>query len=305
MATAEVIQARFRAIHAAICDFLVASGGVAFREDQWHYEKGSGGGVTRVWEGNGLIEKGGVNFSAIRGLALPPSAATQFNIGPETPFIATGISLVIHPTNPNVPTIHLNVRYFEAGNVWWFGGGIDLTPYYPRLPDVIAFHRALKSLCDAHQEDYQKHKETCDQYFYLRHRQETRGVGGLFFDHLNRDKAAHFEFVCALASEFPSLYRPLIDAHRDRPYDDSMVAFQRYRRSRYVEFNLLYDRGTLFGLQSGGRTESILMSMPPKTEWRYNWAPAPGSAEAELTDFYLRPQDWLTLDSIDVLPLDT
>jgi coproporphyrinogen III oxidase len=293
VAGVESIEAAFRGIHDRIATFLVEADGTVFREDSWTYEKGAGGGVTRIWEGGPLIEKGGVNFSAIRGMSLPASAATQFNIAPDTPFVATGVSLVIHPWNPHVPTIHLNVRYFEAGSQWWFGGGIDLTPYYPVRNDVVAFHRALKELCESCGEDYAIHKSACDEYFYIRHRNETRGVGGLFFDHLGEDKARHFHFVTTLGDAFPTLYRPLIDRHRDESYSDAQRDFQCYRRSRYVEFNLVYDRGTLFGLQSGGRIESILMSMPPVVQWRYNWSPEPGSPEAELTEVYLKPQDWL------------
>ncbi|MCL4694287.1 MAG: oxygen-dependent coproporphyrinogen oxidase [Candidatus Hydrogenedentes bacterium] len=289
----DAIEAAFRDIQDRIARFLVEADGSAYREDRWSYEKGSGGGITRVWEGGPLIEKGGVNFSAIHGESLPASAATQFNIAPNTPFVATGVSLVIHPWNPHVPTIHLNVRYFEAGDLWWFGGGVDLTPYYPVREDVVAFHRALKQLCDACGEDYVTHKKACDEYFFIRHRDETRGVGGLFFDHLRHDKERHYEFVCALGNGFPSLYRPLIERHRDAPYTDAQRDFQCYRRSRYVEFNLVYDRGTLFGLQSGGRIESILMSMPAVAKWRYDWRPEPGTPEAELTEVYLKPQDWL------------
>jgi len=290
---AEAIEKAFRGIQDRIASFLVEADGSAFQEDRWAYDKGAGGGVTRVWEGGPLIEKGGVNFSAIRGESLPASAATQFNIGPDTPFFATGVSLVIHPWNPHVPTIHLNVRYFEAGSLWWFGGGIDLTPYYPIREDVVAFHRALHALCHSCGEDYARHKNACDEYFYIRHRHETRGVGGLFFDHLCDDKAAHFQFVTQLGEAFPDLYRPWIERHRDRSYTEAQRDFQCYRRSRYVEFNLVYDRGTLFGLQSGGRIESILMSMPALAKWRYNWSPEPGTPEAELTEVYLKPQDWL------------
>jgi coproporphyrinogen III oxidase len=290
---AKGIETTFRLIQDRIATFLVDADGTAFREDCWSYEKG-GGGITRIWEDGPLIEKGGVNFSAIHGDDLPASAAMQFNIAPGTSFVATGVSLVIHPWNPQVPTIHLNIRYFEAGSQWWFGGGIDLTPYYPVRSDVVDFHRALKELCETCGEDYAIHKAACDEYFYIRHRNETRGVGGLFFDHLREDKDRHFRFVTSLGDAFASLYRPLIDRHRDAPYTDAQREFQCYRRSRYVEFNLVYDRGTLFGLQSGGRIESILMSMPPVAKWRYDWTPALGSPEAELTEVYLKPQDWLS-----------
>jgi coproporphyrinogen III oxidase len=291
--SANSIETTFRQIQDRIASFLVAVDGSDFLEDCWSYDKGSGGGVTRVWEGGPLIEKGGVNFSAIQGENLPASAATQFDIPFDTSFFATGVSLVIHPWNPHVPTIHMNIRYFEAGPRWWFGGGIDLTPYYPVREDVVAFHRALKDLCASCGEDYAVHKKACDEYFHIRHRNESRGVGGLFFDHLLENKKSHLQFVTALGDAFPSLYRPLIDGHRDEPYTDAQRDFQCYRRSRYVEFNLVYDRGTLFGLQSGGRIESILMSMPAIAKWRYNWTPQPDSPEAELTEVYLKPQDWL------------
>ncbi len=293
MADTDAIEREFRAIHDATAVFLADADGSAHREDAWSYDKGSGGGISRVWENGNVIEKGGVNFSAIHGQDLPASAATQFNIAPDMPFFATGVSLVIHPWNPHVPTIHMNIRYFEAGQVWWFGGGVDLTPYYPVRNEVVAFHQSLKDLCDECGEDYAAHKKMCDEYFSLRHRNESRGVGGLFFDHLQDDWEHHFRFVTALGRAFPNLYRPFIVAHRDDAYTKAQRDFQCYRRSRYVEFNLIYDRGTLFGLQSGGRIESVLMSMPAVAHWRYNWAPEPGSREAELTDVYLKPQDWL------------
>lgn len=290
---AQSIQDGFRRVQDVICDFLSEEDGTRCREDVWDYGQGEGGGVTRIWEHSNLIEKGGVNYSAIRGASLPQSAATQFKIEPNTPFLATGVSLVIHPNNPFVPTIHMNIRYFEAGDVWWFGGGIDVTPYYPVLAQVVEFHQTLKNVCDAHGEDYEKHKKACDEYFYVRHRKEERGVGGLFFDHLREDKDRHFAFVTALGMAFPDVYRPLIQTNRDREYSEEQRAFQLYRRSRYVEFNLVYDRGTLFGLQSNGRIESILMSLPATVNWRYNWSPEPGTPEFELTDFYLKPQNWL------------
>ncbi len=293
MSVTNAVETKFREIQDRIASFLVEADGAPFREDRWTYDKGTGGGVTRIWEGGPLIEKGGVNFSAIHGDSLPGSAATQFNIAPDTPFSATGVSLVIHPWNPYVPTIHLNVRYFEAGPLWWFGGGVDLTPYYPVRDEVVRFHQSLKTLCDYCNEEYALHKKACDDYFFIRHRNETRGVGGLFFDHLRLDKDAHFRFVTALGEAFPDLYRPFIERHRDDPYTDAQREFQCYRRSRYVEFNLVYDRGTLFGLQSGGRIESVLMSMPPVAHWRYNWVPVPGTPESELTEVYLKPQDWL------------
>ncbi|KNC54964.1 coproporphyrinogen III oxidase, aerobic [Thecamonas trahens ATCC 50062] len=295
--TVDEIEAGFRAVQDAICSFLEEMTGETYTEDVWEYEKGTGGGRTRVWEGGAHLEKAGVNWSGIAGDDLPPSAQKAFNIPPGTPYRATGVSLVIHPRSPLVPTIHANIRYFAAGDaVWWFGGGIDLTPYYPDIDGVIAFHRKLADLCAAHSVDYAAAKKTCDEYFFLPHRQETRGVGGLFLDHLNTDPAAHFDFLCALGHAFADLYGLfLTSAALTAPYSDDEREFQLYRRGRYVEFNLLFDRGTKFGIQSRGRTESILMSLPATVNWKYNWAPSPGSREAVLYDHYLRPQPWLDL----------
>jgi len=284
------IKTAFRSVQDGICAFLSAED-KPYREDVWNYGNGGGGGVTRVWEEGPLLEKGGVGFSAIEGTSLPPSAATQFKIPPGTPFFATGVSLVLHPRNPHVPTVHMNIRFFEAGDVWWFGGGVDLTPYYPAEDQVIAFHRALRGLCAGHGRNHAAYKEACDAYFHLKHRGEARGVGGLFFDHLRDDKARDMAFVEALGRAFPDLYRPFLSG-RDRPMSDRQRDFQLYRRSRYVEFNLLQDRGTLFGLQSGGRTESILMSMPPLAKWIYGFQAEPGSDEERLTEYFLKPKDW-------------
>lgn len=295
--SSESIQDVFRTIQDHISAFLHTEDGSACREDRWDYTDGSGGGITRIWERGRAIERGGVNFSAIRGNSLPSSAATQFQIDPGTPFLATGVSLVVHPWNPYVPTIHMNVRYFEAGDRWWFGGGIDLTPYYPQLEDVVAFHRHLKRICDEAGGDYLAHKRQCDEYFYIPHRKEARGVGGVFFDHLSEDKARHFTYVTGLGMAFPSLYGPFWEKYKRKPYSEREREFQLYRRSRYVEFNLCYDRGTRFGLQSAGRIESILMSMPATAIWKYDWKPAPGSPEEALTNFFLRPQDWLAHDN--------
>jgi coproporphyrinogen III oxidase len=286
----QTVTAAFRAVQDHICAFLSAEDR-PYREDAWNYESGAGGGLTRVWEDGPLLEKGGVGFSAIEGASLPQSAATQFKIPPGTPFYATGVSLVMHPRNPHVPTIHLNIRYFEAGEVWWFGGGIDVTPFYPVEAQVVAYHRALRDLCGAHGRDYAAYKEACDAYFFLKHRNEVRGVGGLFFDHLRDDRAGALAFTQALGRAFPDLYRPFL-AGRDAPVTERQRDFQLYRRSRYVEFNLLWDRGTLFGLQSGGRTESILMSMPPLAKWVYGFQPEPGSPEELLTGHFLKPRDW-------------
>jgi coproporphyrinogen III oxidase len=295
--SANQIESAFRRVQDMIAAFLANADGSPYLEDVWTYDRGSGGGVTRIWEDSRVIEKGGVNFSYIEGASLPAAAATQFRIPEGTPFIATGVSLVIHPYNPFVPTIHMNIRYFEAGDVWWFGGGMDLTPYYPVRHEVIAFHQALKDICNSCGEDYATHKRTCDEYFFIKHRNEMRGVGGLFFDHLHTDRERNLSFVESLGMAFPAIYGPLIEANKDRPYTDAQREFQLFRRSRYVEFNLVYDRGTLFGLQSGGRIESILMSLPAIARWRYNWSPEPGTPEAELSDVYLKPSDWLRADA--------
>jgi coproporphyrinogen III oxidase len=285
----DTVTATFRNVQDRIRDFLAAEDAPC-KEDPWSYA-GGGGGITRVWEDGPLLEKGGVGFSAIEGDSLPPSAATQFKIAPGTKFFATGVSLVMHPRNPHVPTVHMNIRYFEAGDVRWFGGGIDLTPYYPREAQIVGFHRALRDLCAPHGQDYAAHKRACDEYFFLKHRNESRGVGGLFFDHLQRDKDLDLAFTEALGLGFPDLYRPFL-ANRDLPVTAGQRDFQLYRRARYVEFNLLFDRGTLFGLQSGGRTESILMSMPPLAKWVYGFTPEPGSDEERLTSYFLKPRDW-------------
>ncbi|MDZ4858102.1 MAG: oxygen-dependent coproporphyrinogen oxidase [Candidatus Hydrogenedentes bacterium] len=295
MPGASGIESAYRGVQDRISGFLSAQDGVACREDRWDYDKGDGGGVTRVWENANFIEKGGVNFSAIHGSSLPPAAATSFKIDPGTPFFATGVSLVIHPHNPHLPTIHMNIRYFEAGEIWWFGGGIDLTPYVPVRDEAVAFHRALKKLCDDCGEDYAQHKRECDDYFYIKHRGEMRGIGGIFFDHLRANKTNHLAFTTALGDSFIGMYGPLIAANRAKPFTPGQREFQLFRRSRYVEFNLVYDRGTLFGLQSGGRTESILMSLPAVAHWRYDWKPDPGTPEDELTTVFLQPRDWINL----------
>lgn len=296
--TRETIADAFRAVQDRICDFISAGNGQAFREDAWDYGAGggvagqAGGGRTRTWDDSGsLLEKGGVGFSAIEGSSLPPSALAQLQVPQGTRFFATGVSLVLHPRNPHVPTVHLNIRYFEAGDAWWFGGGIDLTPYYPIEEEVTGFHRALRDLCRAQGRDHGAWKRACDEYFFLKHRGEARGVGGIFFDHLKEDRARDFAFAEALGAAFTDLYRPFL-AGRERPVSEAQRRFQLHRRSRYVEFNLLYDRGTLFGLQSGGRTESILMSMPPLARWDYGYEPPAGSPEERLTAYFLKPRDW-------------
>lgn len=289
------IEARLRQIQDQICQGLSQVDGMAFYEDAWTYEHGFGGGRTRVLEFGNVIEKGGVNFSGLGGPRLPTAALKQ-GLAADLPFFATGVSLVIHPKNPYVPTVHMNIRYFEAGaqgERWWFGGGIDLTPYYPRRDDVVSFHRQLKTVCDRFDPSwYVNFKQQCDDYFYLPHRRETRGVGGIFFDQLNHDFQAAFDFTAAVGEAFLPAYVPIVIANKDRAYGERERAFQLYRRGRYVEFNLLYDRGTKFGIESNGRTESILMSLPAEAHWRYNYQPLPGSPEADLQT-YLRPQPWL------------
>jgi coproporphyrinogen III oxidase len=235
-----------------------------------------------------------VNFSAIAGASLPQSAATAFKIAEGTAFYATGVSLVLHPGNPHVPTIHLNIRYFEAGDTHWFGGGVDLTPFYPQEAMIIAYHRGLKHYCESRGRDYKANKAACDEYFLLKHRKEARGVGGLFFDHLRDSKEEDLAFVEGLGILFPELYRPFA-ALKQKPFTAAQREFQLHRRSRYAEFNLVYDRGTLFGLQTGGRVESILMSLPPLCRWVYDFKPERGSAEEKLTEYFLKPRDWAAL----------
>ena len=287
-----------------ICSSLqAADGNGRFKDDLWEREAG-GGGRTRVLEQGDVFEQAGVNFSHVFGDRLPSSATAARPELKGRDFQALGISLVIHPHNPHVPTSHANVRFFiankpgargdEDGPVWWFGGGYDLTPYYPNMEDVIHWHKTAKKTCEPFGGDvYPHYKQCCDDYFYLKHRNETRGVGGLFFDDLNEwGFERSFDFMQAIGDSYMDAYLPIVERRKQTAYGERERAFQLYRRGRYVEFNLVYDRGTLFGLQSGGRTESILMSLPPVVNWRYNYQPEPGSAEAEL-GHYLRPRDWL------------
>lgn len=269
-----------------------------WKKDAWTRDdqgKLRGGGDTRLIEDGAVIERGGVNFSDVRGDALPPAASARKPELAGRSFIATGVSLVLHPRNPYVPTSHMNVRYFEAQKpgeppVWWFGGGFDLTPYYPFDDDIRHWHATAKAAAGEH---YMSFKQQCDRYFYLKHRDETRGVGGLFYDDFNTpDFHSAFALTKRVGEAFTEAYLPIVQRRMDIPFTDREQQFQRYRRGRYVEFNLVYDRGTLFGLQSGGRTESILMSMPPVAHWQYDYQPTPGSAEAVLAD-YLKPRDWI------------
>lgn len=270
-----------------------------FREDLWEYKAGQGGGRTRVIAEGETFEKGGVNFSHVYGQQLPTAATAQRPELAGRSFQALGVSLVIHPRNPYVPTSHANVRLLvaeKAGEepVWWFGGGFDLTPYYPFMADVIHWHETARAACAPFGTDvYPRFKRWCDEYFYLKHRGETRGVGGLFFDDLNEWGFARcFEFLRSVGDHYIPAYLPIVEKRKDLPFGERERDFQAYRRGRYVEFNLIYDRGTLFGLQSGGRTESILMSLPPLAKWGYAWQPEAGTPEAKLYE-YLRPRDWL------------
>ncbi|MHB1203532.1 MAG: oxygen-dependent coproporphyrinogen oxidase [Acidithiobacillus sp.] len=277
-----------------ICAALAATdGGARFREDLWERPAG-GGGRTRVISDGALFEKGGVNFSRVSGGQLPPSATAHRPELAGQPFTALGVSLVLHPRNPYVPIVHMNYRFFSAGSVWWFGGGADLTPIYGFEEDARHFHGTLKAACDRHDPlFYPRFKAWCDEYFFIKHRGEMRGVGGIFFDDLSGDGEKLQAFWEAAAESFLPGYLPIVERRRDLPYGERERHFQGLRRGRYVEFNLVYDRGTLFGLQSGGRTESILMSLPPLAEWLYDWQGEPGSPEAELHERFLTPRGWV------------
>jgi coproporphyrinogen III oxidase len=270
-----------------------------FIEDLWTRSEG-GGGRTRVLTNGQVFEQGGVNFSHVSGFNLPPSATAKRPELANRQFQAMGVSLVIHPLNPYIPTSHANVRFLIAEKpneptIWWFGGGFDLTPYYPFEEDVIHWHQTARAACLPFGEDvYPAYKKWCDEYFFLKHRNETRGVGGLFFDDLNEwgfDRC--FALMQSVGDHYIKAYLPIVQKRKATLFSDRERNFQLYRRGRYVEYNLVYDRGTLFGLQSGGRTESILMSLPPVVHWKYNWQPEPESPEATLYERYLKPQDWL------------
>ncbi len=270
-----------------------------FQEDNWTRAEG-GGGRSRVIANGAVIEKGGVNYSCVQGAQLPASATASRPELAGRSFEAMGVSLVIHPLNPYVPTSHANVRFFVAEKdgvapVWWFGGGYDLTPYYGNDEDCCHWHKVAQQACAPHGTDiYPRFKQWCDDYFYIKHRGEARGVGGLFFDDYNSPGFdASFALLRAVGDSYLQAYCPIIERRKDMPYGERERNFQLYRRGRYVEFNLVYDRGTLFGLQTGGRTESILMSLPPLVRWDYDWQPQPGSAEAQLYEQYLPPRDWV------------
>ena len=285
-----------------ICAALeTADGQARFQEEVWA-RPGGGGGRSRIIENGGMLEKGGVGFSHVHGDSMPPSATAQRPELAGRSFQAMGVSLVMHPNNPHIPTSHANVRFFVAempgaDPVWWFGGGFDLTPYYGHEEDCVHWHQVAHDACKPFGDDvYPAYKAWCDEYFYLKHRQEARGVGGLFFDDLNKwGFERSFEFQRAIGDAYVDAYLPIVERRRNSAYTPEQKAFQEFRRGRYVEFNLVYDRGTLFGLQTGGRTESILMSLPPTVRWGYNWQPEAGSEEARLADEFLPVRDWLGL----------
>lgn len=273
---------------------------VQVQDDFWKQKTAHGGGKTRVIHSGKVIEQGGVNYSHVYGKGLPPSATERRPDLAGGEFEALGVSMILHTQNPYVPAMHANVRFFIAQKagcepLWWFGGGFDLTPYYPYEEDCVHWHKTAKKACDPFgKETYAEFKQACDNYFYLKHRQEPRGIGGLFFDDLNRwDFATCFEFMKSIGDHIMPAYLPIMQARKNLVHGRREKEFQLYRRGRYAEFNLVYDRGTQFGLQSQGRTESILISMPPQAAWRYNWQPEPGTPEAELYDYYLKPKDWL------------
>jgi coproporphyrinogen III oxidase len=280
-----------RCLQSTLCAELERlDGGARFTRDQWQ-RPGGGGGLTAVLSGGGLFEKAGVATSAVWGEF--DDAFVQKLGGTQRRFFATGISLVLHPSSPMVPTLHANFRYIERGSDAWFGGGSDLTPYYPYEEDVVHFHRTWKAVCDRHdREFYARFKAWCDRYFFIPHRNEMRGVGGIFFDELRGDMSASFAFVRDCAQSLLPAYAPIVERRRGESYGERERAFQLHRRGRYVEFNLLYDRGTSFGLGTFGRAESILMPLPPLARWEYGYAPAPHSREAQALT-YFQPRDWL------------
>ena len=290
---AQAVHDYLSGLQRSIVAELEALDGNAFREDRWSRPEG-GGGSTRVIEAGNVFERGGVNLSRVQGRALPPSASASRPQLAGQAYDAMGVSLVLHPRNPYCPTVHMNVRFFSAGTAWWFGGGMDLTPYYGFEEDARHFHATCKRALDISDPAYYpRYKRWCDEYFFLRHRDEPRGVGGVFFDDLaDRNFPFCFALTRAVGDAFLEAYLPIVERRKSQPYGARERSFQAYRRGRYVEFNLVYDRGTLFGLQSGGRTESILMSLPPRVEWRYDWKPPAGSPEARLYEEFLRPRDW-------------
>ena len=293
------LYAYFSGLQERIVGELEAIDGSPFLRDAWQRAEG-GGGVSRLIEEGGVFERGGVNFSHVTGAALPASATAHRPELAGRHWRAMGVSLVLHPRNPYCPTAHMNVRFFiaeKAGEapVWWFGGGMDMTPYYGFAEDATAFHRVCRdALRDFGDDVYTRYKAWCDRYFFLKHRNEARGIGGIFFDDLQEGGFERcFALTQSVGDHFTAAYLPILQRRREQPYGERERDFQAYRRGRYVEFNLVWDRGTLFGLQSGGRTESILMSLPPIVKWRYDWHPEPGSAEEKLYTDFLPPRDWV------------
>jgi len=295
----EAVNSYLLELQERICDALEnEEPEIGFREDLWQRRAG-GGGRTRVLENGSVFEKAGINFSRVHGNDMPASATAQRPELRGRRYQAMGVSLVIHPRNPYVPTSHANVRFFVAEKpgvdpVWWFGGGFDLTPYYGFPEDARHWHKVARQACLPFGDGiYPRYKDWCDEYFFLPHRNEPRGIGGLFFDDLNEGGFEHcFDFLRSVGDHYLDAYLPIVKRRKNMDYGEREIEFQRYRRGRYVEFNLVYDRGTLFGLQSGGRTESILMSLPPTVGWRYDWHPEPGSPEEQLYQVFLKPQNW-------------
>ncbi len=296
------VKAYLLALQQSICDTLASiDSKETFCTENWQREQG-GGGVTRALHGGAVFEKAGVNFSHVNGQNLPPAALHNRPELKGATFHALGVSLVIHPNNPYIPTSHANVRFFTAktesgSEYWWFGGGFDLTPYYGFHEDCVYWHQTAKAACDPFGHDvYERYKSWCDEYFYLKHRQEARGIGGLFFDDLHEQSFEHsFGLMQSIGNHYIKAYAPIVLRRKDTPFGEKEKHFQRLRRGRYVEFNLIYDRGTIFGLQSNGRTESILMSLPPEVNWQYNWSPEPDSAEHRLYTDFLPAKNWLEL----------
>jgi len=281
----------FTDLQARIVSALEALDGRSFGTDSWKRPEG-GGGITKVIEDGNVFERGGVNFSHVQGSQLPPSATASRPQLAGKPWEAIGVSLVLHPRNPYCPTVHLNVRFFSAGDVWWFGGGMDMTPYYGFEEDARHFHATCKKAVGEH---YPRFKKWCDEYFLIRHRNEPRGIGGIFFDDFSEQNLDYsFGLARSVGDHFLTAYAPIIEKRKQISFGERERTFQAHRRGRYVEFNLVYDRGTLFGLQSGGRTESILMSLPPLVAWHYDWKPEPGSAEEKLYTDFLKPRDWVS-----------
>jgi coproporphyrinogen III oxidase len=295
------VRAYLLGLQENIVKTLELAGGDVFLRDEWTRAEG-GGGISRLIEGGSLFERAGVLFSHVKGMTLPPSATLHRPEVAGRPWEAMGVSMVLHPRNPYIPTTHMNVRMFVAKaepgtdqqDIFWFGGGMDLTPYYPFEEDAQHFHRVNRDALAPHSDTaYDEYKKWCDEYFFLKHRNETRGIGGIFFDDLSAGGfEASFALMRSVGDAFVSAYMPIVEKRRDIAYGERERDFLAYRRGRYVEFNLVFDRGTLFGLQSGGRTESILLSMPPAAAWRYNWQPDPGTPEARLTEF-LKPRQWV------------